>query len=259
MRDDFSNEVKRTAAARVGYRCSNPRCRKLTSGPGVDPSRALSIGVAAHITAASPSGPRFDGSLSTEQRSSIDNAIWLCQSCGALVDRDLDRFTVDTLRDWKRRAENAAAAELAAGTEFRPVAAGELRQELTVGELAAVRALSEEFGCDVATNVNVSASDGWLNLHAAVVRGEDFVAIEIREYNGRGLPYFQIEHLIELGTTLTFHRFHKFVLYVAVVSNAPPELDRLVRARLEHLASTAPCEVHVRMYRLNTLRAKYDL
>ncbi len=259
MRDDFNNKVKRTAAARVGHRCSNPHCRKPTSGPGVDPSRALSIGVAAHITAASPGGPRFDGSLSAEQRSSIDNAIWLCQSCGALVDRDLDRFTVDTLLDWKRRAENAAAAELTAGTKFRPIATSELRQELTIGELAAVRALSEEFGWDVATNVNIPASDGWLNLHAAVVRGEDLVAIEIREYNGRNLPYFQIDHPIKLGNTLKFHRFHKFVLYVAVVSNAPPELDERVRARLSQLASTAPCEVNLRMYRLNKLRAKYDL
>jgi len=75
MRDEFSEEVKRIAAARVGYRCSNPRCRKLTSGPKADSGRALSIGVAAHITAASPGGPRYDESLSAEQRSSIENAI----------------------------------------------------------------------------------------------------------------------------------------------------------------------------------------
>jgi len=259
MRDDFSDEVKRTVAARAGYRCSNPRCRKLTSGPKVDPTRALSIGVAAHITAASPNGPRFDESLSAEQRSSIENAIWLCQNCGTLVDRDLDRFRVITLREWKQQAENVAATELTAGTAYRPITASEVRQELTVGELVAVRALNEEFGCDIAMNVSVPAGDGWLNLDAAVVRGEELVAIEIYENKGNEVPYFQIEYLIELGSTLKFHRFHKFVLYVAVVSDVPPELDEPVRAKLEHLARTVSCEVHIRMYRLNTLRAKYGV
>jgi hypothetical protein len=58
---------------------------------------------------------------------------------------------------------------------------------------------------------------------------------------------------------LKFHRFHKFVLYVVVVSDASLELDETVKAQLEHLASTASCEVQIRMYRLNTLRAKYGL
>jgi len=38
-----------------------------------------------------------------------------------------------------------------------------------------------------------------------------------------------------------------------------PELDEPVRERLEQIASTAACETHIRMYRLNTLRAKYNL
>lgn len=259
MRDEFSSGVRQKVAARVGYRCSNPCCRKSTSGPGDDVERALNIGVAAHITAASPGGPRFDESLTSQQRAAIDNAIWLCHSCGALIDRDIDQFTEQALRDWKRTAENAAASELAAGTAFRSITASELRKELTVGELAAILALSEEFACGVKTNISVPAGDGWLNLDAAVVRGDDLVAIEIRECNDHAVPYFQIEHLIELGSTLTFNRFRKFVLYVAVVSSASRDLDELVKTRLEHMARGASCEVYVRMYRLNTLRAKYDL
>src|SRR5579871_1727431 len=57
MRDDFSEEVKRTLAARVNYFCSNPDCRAQTTGPQVDPSKVLNVGVAAHITAASDGGP----------------------------------------------------------------------------------------------------------------------------------------------------------------------------------------------------------
>src|SRR5439155_20268589 len=87
-RDEFSREVREALAARVGLRCSNPECQQLTSGPAADPARAINIGVAAHITSASPGGPRFDAALTTDQRVAIENAIWLCQTCGALADRD---------------------------------------------------------------------------------------------------------------------------------------------------------------------------
>jgi hypothetical protein len=63
MRDDFPTLIKEMLAKRVGYRCSNPGCRKPTSGPQEDPSKAVNVGVAAHITAASPNGPRYDPSL----------------------------------------------------------------------------------------------------------------------------------------------------------------------------------------------------
>jgi hypothetical protein len=110
MRDDFPEDVKRTVAARVGYRCSRPECRALTSGPQVDPSKALNIGVAAHITAASPGGPRYDLALTSEERRHANNAIWLCQNCGKLVDNDPVRFTEGDLRHWKQTAETQALA-----------------------------------------------------------------------------------------------------------------------------------------------------
>jgi hypothetical protein len=108
MRDDFSEAVKHAVAARVGYHCSNPNCRASTTGPQVDPSKALNVGVAAHITAASPLGPRFESSLTSKQRTSADNAIWLCQTCGKLVDNDKLRFSESELRRWKEGAESEA-------------------------------------------------------------------------------------------------------------------------------------------------------
>ncbi len=81
MRDDFSKETKRVIAQRAGQRCSNPSCRRGTAGPGLDLRKWLNVGVAAHITAASPDGPRLDVNITSEMRSSIANAIWLCQSC----------------------------------------------------------------------------------------------------------------------------------------------------------------------------------
>jgi hypothetical protein len=108
MRDDFTDEVKRTLAARVGNRCSNPRCRALTSGPQDDSTKALNVGVAAHITAAAQGGPRHEPLLSSEQRCHADNGIWLCQTCAKLVDNDTSQFPSDFLRAWKTIAEHEA-------------------------------------------------------------------------------------------------------------------------------------------------------
>ena len=112
MRDDFDEKTKEMLARRVGYRCSNPNCRKLTSGPQTDPKKAVNIGVAAHITAASPGGLRYDSRLSSEERKSIDNGIWLCQNCAKLVDNDEDRYSTDLLIQWKKLSEQAALLEV---------------------------------------------------------------------------------------------------------------------------------------------------
>ena len=116
MRDDFSQAVIEILAKRVGYRCSNPDCDQLTSGPQVHPMKAVNVGVASHITAASPQGPRHDDSLSPVQRKDIENGIWLCQKCGKLVDNDAARYTVPLLREWKRQAEERAIRELEGGS-----------------------------------------------------------------------------------------------------------------------------------------------
>lgn len=105
MRDDFSAQTKDVLAKRVGYRCSNPGCRQQTSGPHDDPNRAINVGVAAHVTAASSGGPRYDPALSPEERQSVENGIWLCQTCGRLVDSDDSRYSTASLAGWKRIAE----------------------------------------------------------------------------------------------------------------------------------------------------------
>ena len=100
-RDDFPEKVKRIVAQRAAYFCSRPECRKLTIGPHSDPEKALSDGVAAHICAASPGGPRFDATQTEDERRSLDNAIWLCHSCSDLVDKDEQAFPKEVLRKWK--------------------------------------------------------------------------------------------------------------------------------------------------------------
>ena len=115
-RDDFNMQTKETLAKRVGMRCSNPNCRQLTSGPQVDPQKAINVGVAAHITAASPGGPRYDPNLTNEQRQSIENGIWLCQTHGKLVDNDELRYPVELLQKWKTLSEEAALLEIEGGS-----------------------------------------------------------------------------------------------------------------------------------------------
>jgi len=108
MRDDFAQDVKRTLAARVAYLCSNPDCRAQTSGPQDDPLKAVNLGVAAHITAASKGGPRYSPVFSPEMRRNSDNGIWLCQNCAKLVDSDVLRFNETLLQAWKLIAEDRA-------------------------------------------------------------------------------------------------------------------------------------------------------
>ena len=115
MADRFSNAVKVTLALRAAGRCSNPDCGAVTSGPGLEPDRAINVGVAAHITAASPGGPRYDPALTAAERAAAPNGIWLCQTCGKLIDSDVPRYTMQVLRQWKAEVERRAAEMLAAG------------------------------------------------------------------------------------------------------------------------------------------------
>jgi len=108
MRDDFTEDVKRTLASRVNNMCSNPDCQSPTSGPQLDSTKALNLGVAAHITAASPGGARYNSSLTSEQRSHINNGIYLCQNCAKLVDNDPSQFSEELFRAWKVVAEHHA-------------------------------------------------------------------------------------------------------------------------------------------------------
>lgn len=112
MRDDFSQKTLDILAKRVGHRCSNPSCRKLTTGPRSESTLAINIGVGAHITAASPGGPRYNPELSASERSSIENGIWLCQNCSKLVDNDRSRYTEELLHEWKTWSEEKTLQEI---------------------------------------------------------------------------------------------------------------------------------------------------
>ncbi|EAR11838.1 hypothetical protein PI23P_10912 [Polaribacter irgensii 23-P] len=112
MRDDFTTKTKDIMAKRVGFTCSNPECQMLTVGPNSDENKNTSIGVAAHITAASKKGPRYDENLSSKERQGITNGVWLCQSCSVLIDRDTGKFSIELLKKWRDNAEKKASERL---------------------------------------------------------------------------------------------------------------------------------------------------
>lgn len=110
LRDDFSEKTKRTAAERVGFLCSNPDCRSLTIGTSDMSNESVAkVGVAAHICAAAPGGPRYDVNMTPEERASIDNCIWLCPTHSVHIDRDVKRYPKELLIQWKKEAENYTA------------------------------------------------------------------------------------------------------------------------------------------------------
>lgn len=125
MRDDFPEQVKRALALRVAYRCSRPECGAPTAGPQEDQTKAINVGVAAHITAASPNGPRFDPLLTNEERASAANGIWLCQNCAKLIDSDVPQFAIEIIQRWKVDREAQARREIG-------LAASEEQRKLTV-------------------------------------------------------------------------------------------------------------------------------
>lgn len=112
VRDEFSPSTKKLLAGRVGHLCSKPGCRKPTLGPSSDVTKVVILGDAAHITAASPGGPRYDPKLSSEERRHYDNGIWCCPGCAELIDKDATAFPVEILRHWKKDAEATARERL---------------------------------------------------------------------------------------------------------------------------------------------------
>lgn len=112
-RDDFSESTKKLLADRVGWICSFPGCGQSTLGPSnSEPLQRINNGVAAHICAASPKGPRYDPKMTKEERINFDNGIWMCRNHGGLIDADFKNYSVAQLKQWKITAEQNAYNQL---------------------------------------------------------------------------------------------------------------------------------------------------
>jgi hypothetical protein len=106
---DFTQKTKDVLAKRAGQTCSNPDCRKPTSGAHSENDKAINLGEAAHIKAARKDQARFDHNMTDKQRSHISNGIWLCKECARKIDLDEKRYTVEVLHSWRNEHEDYIA------------------------------------------------------------------------------------------------------------------------------------------------------
>lgn len=117
-RDDFTSPTKAKLALRANYRCSYTGCGIATSGPSDDGTeRSISIGEAAHITAAAPGGERYDPEMTPAQRMHISNGIWMCKIHARLIDVDASAYPVAKLHAMKVEHEARIKLEM---TGLRP-------------------------------------------------------------------------------------------------------------------------------------------
>ena len=103
-RDEFAEGTKRQIGRQAGWLCSDPECRCFTVGSNLGGDGEINLGIAAHICAAAPGGPRYDPAMTPEERRSPDNGIWLCQRHAKAVDNDPAACSPERLREWKRLA-----------------------------------------------------------------------------------------------------------------------------------------------------------
>ena len=118
-RDEFSAPTRELLAKRSGYICAYPGCRRMTIAGSDDRKSGLTMtGVAAHITAASKKGPRYDPDMSAEERAGESNGIWTCQIHGKFIDDNPSQCTVDELRRWKAQHEKWVFERVESGVEL---------------------------------------------------------------------------------------------------------------------------------------------
>lgn len=111
-RAEFSAATRKILAERAGFQCSVLNCGRLAMRPGRGRG-SVSIGMAAHIYAASPGGPRGTGGLSVSERSEPENGIWCCYIHGKAIDSDSEGvFSAIQLKAWKRLHEARKGADI---------------------------------------------------------------------------------------------------------------------------------------------------
>lgn len=111
-RDNFVTKTIQRLCDGAGSVCSFPGCAVNTRGSTLSGDGVVNLGIACHIKAAAPGGPRYDAAQSVDERKHYDNGIWMCQTHSKLIDADDSAYSVEELYAWKREAEIRANAQL---------------------------------------------------------------------------------------------------------------------------------------------------
>lgn len=104
---DKSRQYKPSTVRRLdtlsGNECSNPNCnKKLIAEDGIS-----IVSKICHIAAASKEGPRFDKTMTDDDRRSFDNLILLCDEHHVIIDNKENekKYPVTLLKTWKAEHE----------------------------------------------------------------------------------------------------------------------------------------------------------
>jgi hypothetical protein len=111
----FREKAKIVIWGLEGGRCAFPDCKKQLVQKVAGSATAYSlVGEVAHIVAEAHNGPRGNSTLTPDQRNSVENGILMCTEHHKLIDDHPHKFTVEWLRDLKRKRE----AEYRLSSEF---------------------------------------------------------------------------------------------------------------------------------------------
>lgn len=86
-------------------RCAFPGCRQLCVAEATPLDDTQVLGEIAHIVAHEDGGPRADTDYPNYLRDKYDNLVLLCPTHHTLVDKQDSTYTVEDLREWKRKHE----------------------------------------------------------------------------------------------------------------------------------------------------------
>jgi hypothetical protein len=92
--------------AKSANKCAFPNC----GAPII--VEQVPVGEMCHIRARRKNGPRYDPSLTPEQRDDFSNLLLLCRTCHKLIDSNPTRYTADLLRDIKEIHERSGHSEI---------------------------------------------------------------------------------------------------------------------------------------------------
>jgi len=146
-RDRVPAAQEKVVIARSGNKCAYPDCGlDLTIDPKIDGDRPKATGKVAHIAAASPGGPRYDETMTPEQRGSAENLVYLCGPHHDVVDTQLEYHTRQFLLEAKRTHE--LAVERAVRNALGVVTYEELMVVCTV--IASTPAKPQQLGVELA-------------------------------------------------------------------------------------------------------------
>lgn len=210
-RDNFDSKTVSILAKRASYICSRPECKALTiCRSDTISDKFMYVGKAAHITAAAAGGPRYDELLSTEQRRSIENAIFLCSSCADMIDKNngVD-FPTELLKDWKLQHENWVRCNLNKSifslipkdvnqSNERPIV-NVCRRGISVVEIEKDKLY---FSIPYCAGKNANAYS--VKLEAAVVLKHEGEFLESADNDGEFIVLSEFEHPFPDNTFLTY-------------------------------------------------------